>query len=71
MNDHSRPVTAGGGLFQKAIAGTLYYGRRGKILSKRVGLKRRTVLERNEYNSTMITGAEIVSQLETILSHSC
>jgi hypothetical protein len=61
MNDHSRPATAGGDFFQKAIAGTLYHGRRGKILAKRVELKRRTVLESREYNSTMMTGAEIVS----------
>ena len=39
----------------------VYYGRREKILAKRIEVKRRTVLERKEYNSTMTTGAEIVS----------
>ena len=39
----------------------VYYGRRESILAKRAQLKRRTVLERKEYNSTMTPGAEIVS----------
>ena len=39
----------------------VYYGRREEILAKRTELKRRTVLERKEYNSTMTTGVEIVS----------
>jgi transposase InsO family protein len=39
----------------------VYYGRREKILLKRTELKIRTVLERKEHNSTMTTGAEIVS----------
>ena len=39
----------------------VYYGRREKILAKRTALKRTTVLERKEYNSTMTTGAEIAS----------
>jgi transposase InsO family protein len=39
----------------------VYYGRRAKILAKRIEVKRRTVLERKEYNSTMTIGAEIVS----------
>jgi len=39
----------------------VYYSRREKILAKRIELKRRTVLERKEYNSTMTTGAEIAS----------
>jgi len=39
----------------------VYYGRREKILAKRTELKRRTVLERKEYNSIITTGAEIVS----------
>jgi transposase InsO family protein len=39
----------------------VYYGRRERILAKRSELKRRTVLERKEYNSTMTTGAKIVS----------
>jgi hypothetical protein len=32
-----------------------------RILAKRTEFKRRTVLERKEYNSTMTTGVEIVS----------
>ncbi len=39
----------------------VYYGRREKILAKRTEVKRRTVLERKQYNSTMTTGAEIAS----------
>jgi hypothetical protein len=39
----------------------VYYGCRDSILAKRVELKRRTVLERRQYNRTMIPGAEIVS----------
>jgi len=39
----------------------VYYSRREKILAKRIELKRRTVLERKEYNSTITTGAEIAS----------
>jgi len=39
----------------------VYYERRERILEKRYELKRKTVLERNKYNSTMITGAKIVS----------
>ena len=39
----------------------VYYDRREKTLAKRAELKRKTVLERKEHNSTMTTGAEIVS----------
>jgi putative transposase len=42
-------------------ADDVYYGRRERILAKRVELKRRTVLERKQYNSTMKPKAEIVS----------
>jgi putative transposase len=39
----------------------MYYGRRESILETRAVLKRKTVVERKRYNSTMITGVEIVS----------
>jgi len=39
----------------------VYSGRRERILAKRTELKRRTVLERKQYNSKMTIGAEIVS----------
>lgn len=40
----------------------VYYGRREKILKKRAKLKRKTILERKQYNSKItITGVEIVS----------
>jgi len=39
----------------------VYYGRRDEILAKRAALKEKTILERKEYNSTMTSGAEIVS----------
>ena len=40
----------------------VYYSRRERILKKRAELKRKTVLERKQYNSKIsITGAEIVS----------
>jgi len=39
----------------------VYYGRREKTLAQRTELKRRTVLERKKYNSTITTGAEIAS----------
>ena len=40
----------------------VYYGRRDEILTKRVELKEKTILERKEYNSKIsITGAEIIS----------
>jgi putative transposase len=39
----------------------VYYGRRETILEKRTELKRKTVLERKQYNSTMTTRAKIVS----------
>ncbi len=42
--------------------GDTYYGQREKNLKKRAELKRKTVLERKQYNSKIsITGAEIVS----------
>jgi len=39
----------------------VYHGWRGKILAKRTELKRRTVLEKKQYNSTVTPEAEIVS----------
>jgi hypothetical protein len=39
----------------------VYCDRREKILAKPAQLKRRTVLERKQFNSTMTPGAEIVS----------
>jgi len=39
----------------------VYCGRREKTLAKRAELKRKTVVEGKEYNSTMTPGAEIVS----------
>jgi len=39
----------------------VYYGRRDSVLEKRAALKKKTVLARKKYNSTMTTGAEIVS----------
>ena len=40
----------------------VYYGRRGSIHQKRIELKKKTMLERKEYNSKIMeTGAEIVS----------
>jgi len=39
----------------------VYYGRRESILQKRAALKRKTVVERKRYNSTITTGVEIVS----------
>jgi len=40
----------------------VYYGRCVKILNKRAELKRKTILERKEYNSKIIeTGTDIVS----------
>ena len=40
----------------------VYYGRREKILKKRIELKRKTVLERKKYNDRItVTGAETVS----------
>ncbi len=44
----------------------VYYGWRAKIVAKRTGLKRGTVLERRQYNSTITPGAEIVSQLRDL-----
>jgi len=39
----------------------VHCARREKILAKRAQVKRRTVLERKQYNSTMINRVEIVS----------
>jgi hypothetical protein len=40
----------------------VYYGRREKILKKRIKLKRKTVLEREKYNDRItVAGAETVS----------
>jgi putative transposase len=39
----------------------VYYGRREKISAKRAELKPKTILERKQCNSTMATGAEVVS----------
>jgi len=39
----------------------VYYGRREKILAKRAELKQKTILERKQCNSTITTGAEVVS----------
>jgi hypothetical protein len=40
----------------------VYYGRREKILKKRIKLKRKTVLERKKYNDRItVAGAETVS----------
>jgi transposase InsO family protein len=39
----------------------VYYGHRETILDKRTELKRKIVLERKQCNSTMTTGAKIVS----------
>jgi hypothetical protein len=44
----------------------VYYDRRENILAKRAQLKRRTVLGRKEYNSTMTPGVEIVSCLRDL-----
>jgi len=39
----------------------VYYGQREKILAKRAELKQKTILERKQCNSTITTGAEVVS----------
>jgi putative transposase len=39
----------------------VYYSRRDSVLERRTALKKKTVLARKRYNSTMTTGAEIVS----------
>lgn len=39
----------------------VYCGCRDSVLEKRAALKKKTVLARKSYNSTMTTGAEIVS----------
>ena len=39
----------------------VHYGRREKILAKRAELKQKTILERKQCNSTITTGAEVVS----------
>jgi len=42
-------------------ANDTYYGWREIILAEQIELKRKTVLERKQHDSTMTTGAEIFS----------